>query len=296
MKMKNPFLKLAWKRKQKRADAKSHQRSVLAGSIAAVAASVLSLAGVSSAGAATFTWGNNTGAWSTGSNWTGGIDPTSDPTNILIFGGGGPGYTATDDIIGLNPILLNQISLNNLTTLADTIAATGTTSFSFAGAAAPQITQNGLGAFIISVPITLDTNGLTFNGTGPGQVTLSGVITGPGSPLTFSGYNTTVLSGNNSSTLTGDITINSGTLSVATDGAASSSLGVSNNQIIFGTLGGGTLQLTGTFGTLQATRNVVLNGNGTFDVATSATIAGTISGNGSLFKRNTGTLTLTGGS
>src|SRR2546430_1767054 len=75
-------------------------------------------------------------------------------------------------------------------------------------------------------------------GAGRGQVTLSGALTGTAtSGLTFSGYNTTVLSGGAANTFTGNITINSGTLSVAAD----NNLGNAANTITFGALGGGTL-------------------------------------------------------
>ena len=245
---------------------------------------------------ATLNWSNITGNFSTGYEW-GGTAPTgTDATATLVFGGGGPAYIATDDLIGLSSFQLNQITLNNLTTLADAIA--GTPALNFSTSATPTIQQNGLGAFTISSAITLGNNGLTIGGTGPGLLTLSGLVTGTATSnaLTLSGFNTTVLS-NAANTFTGNVLINSGALSVATDGTVAGTntpLGALTNSITFGSLGGGILAMTGTFGTLNASRSVTFTGNGTIDVATSATIAGTLSGAGNMFKQNAGTLTLTG--
>src|SRR2546426_733433 len=67
--------------------------------ISALIISQLSPLMLAAANAATFTWDATTGNWSTAADWTGGVAPTSiDPTTVLIFGGGGPAYTATDDI------------------------------------------------------------------------------------------------------------------------------------------------------------------------------------------------------
>ena len=113
--------------------------------------------------------------------------------------------------------------------------------------------------------------------------------TTPTSPVTA-----TALAYTQANTFTGTITINSGALSVASDLAlGATNVTTSNaNAITFGALGGGTLALTTGFAT--SARPVTFTGNGTFDTASgvTATLSGLLSGNGSFFKQDTGTLTL----
>lgn len=105
-----------------------------------------------------------------------------------------------------------------------------------------------------------------------------------GGVVTKVGTGTLTLSGSNSHS--GGTRINGGVLSVETD----SNLGAGTGALA---LFGGTLRTTGNFG---STRNVALEGPGTFDVAnaTYLTFDSTFSGTGGLTKSGSGLLTLNG--
>jgi len=111
----------------------------------------------------------------------------SDPNAVLNFDLPG-GYTATNDFAG--QFQLNQLVFN-VGVEAPAAATTITGNQLYFTGAAPSITQSGFGAITISNAIQIGTNGLTFNGTGPGSVTLSNTaaITGAAATnaLTFSG-------------------------------------------------------------------------------------------------------------
>ncbi|MBD8880802.1 autotransporter-associated beta strand repeat-containing protein [Rhodanobacter sp. 7MK24] len=103
---------------------------------------------------------------------------------------------------------------------------------------------------------------------GTGGVTLNGGI------QTFSGANAYL----------GATTLNGGTLVVSAD----ANLGQSTAVLAFN---GGTLENDGVFVT---TRNISLVGTGTLQTDADLTVSGNISGNGTLIKTGTGTLTLNG--
>ena len=137
---------------------------------------------------------------------------------------------------------------------------------------------------------------LTLSGSGTAN-SISGIIGAGSGGVTVSGA-TWALSGVN--TYTGATTITAGVLSIGTisNGGTASNLGAASTTAANLTLGGGTLQYTGT--TASTNRNFVLTAGttSTIDVATAATNL-TISGastntTGGLTKIGAGTLTLSG--
>ncbi len=137
--------------------------------------------------AATFTWGNTSGGWSTGAAWQGGASPTGlNPTDILIFGGdvGNTGLPTT--YISTNNIAASPFQLNELRfTATDVSPATSGLSHLIGGSvirfsgSTPAINHNGTANIIVDTPIQL-VNGLTIGGTGTGRVTANNAISGYG--------------------------------------------------------------------------------------------------------------------
>jgi autotransporter-associated beta strand protein len=140
------------------------------------------------AGAATYTWTNATGSWSTPANWTQNAAPSGvDATDILIFGEAATPqtvYTSTAD--GPSPFLLNSLLF------AETAQAGSSTTIAGnplrMGGTSPQILQNGAGtvvlqnALAVAAPLTLGGNGagvVTFNGplSGTAEITKTGSST-----------------------------------------------------------------------------------------------------------------------
>jgi autotransporter-associated beta strand protein len=229
-----------------------------------------------------FDWDNTTGNWSAGSSniastkWQNSaisnstdkriLAPVGEVTHnmVLTFGGSGSSsYTSTND---LNPtggaFKLNRLRLNSTSSATNTIAGNPLSMSNDNGFnVTPMIEQRNTGAFVINNTIDIP-KGLIVGGTGSGQVTLGGVVSGAGG-LTKQGSYTLILTGNN--TYSGGTTISGGTLQVGT--------------------GGGTGAITGNV-TNNAT--LVVNRSGTL------TLPGNVSGSGNLIKNGTGSLTLTG--
>ncbi len=149
--------------------------------------------------------------------------------------------------------------------------------------------QIGTGETIGSISGNITNNGtLTFDRSD--VLTFAGVISGTGNLIQI-GNGTTILAGNN--TYTGNTTINAGVLSISQDANLGAAPGTPvANQI---TMDGGILQATASF-TLNSNRGVTLRTGATFDVTDAhvLTIAGTITGPGSLTETGTGTLILSG--
>lgn len=126
-------------------------------------------------------------------------------------------------------------------------------------------------------------SGYTFTGTTGSLLSGSGV-------LTKAGAGTMVLSGDNSTTFTGSISIVNGTVRIT----AENNLGAAGNDV---TLNSGTLNVGGTF-TANAGKVITVTGSGTLDVDVNQTLtlgtAGQLSGSGTLTKAGNGTLTLSG--
>lgn len=142
---------------------------------------------IASGEAATYIWANTTGNWSDGANWTNGTaPPADDPLTSLTFGGDvgtvlfPTPYTSTNNI-GTGSFLLNAITLQATGAAPDKpahviAAATPANALLFTGAS-PQIVQIGSGAITFTTPIQSTTT-LAFAGSGTGQVTLNGPVSG----------------------------------------------------------------------------------------------------------------------
>jgi fibronectin-binding autotransporter adhesin len=288
MKMPRPFLKLARKKKQHLAG-KSRKPSLLAGSIALLAASAFSLTIAPSAEAAIVYWdinGTTAGASNTGTaagTWDG------PPTGVNAF------WNSASDGAG-----------------AVSLWSDGDVAVFSAGGNATQ-------AFTIAVSGTVKIGGLTFE---EGLVTLSGgtlqmtvnsnfdVASGITAivnstvdgafDLTKTGAGTLVLGGTN--TYTGRTLISGGTLSISTDANLGTAPGLTADSISF--TGSSTLQFTGTGNpTINSNRGITIGNTftGTVQVVASAnTVAygGIITGAaGTTFtKTGAGTLDLSGNS
>jgi autotransporter-associated beta strand protein len=210
--------------------------------------------GIRPAAAATSTWGGGTsGSWSVAGNWAPSGVPASDQTTQLIFGATG-NATMTDDIAG-------TLSLNSMTFNAGgpTYVLTGNglnfvTNTTTTPTTLPQLVSNSSNSVSLNLPITLTGN---LGVSGSGNVTLGGAIGGNGS-LTMNGTGTLTLSG--PSTFAGGTSVQSGTVSVATDAA----LGTGNVS------GGsaGTLAATASFGTTKS----FIMGGGTITVPAGQTL------------------------
>ncbi len=127
-------------------------------------------------------------------------------------------------------------------------------------------------SYTVSNPIESDANGV---GGGTGGIVMSGT-------------GILVLATPNS--YAGSTDFEGGTTQVSAD----NQLGLSQNPLVFGTSGNGTLELTSTF-TFPTTRTVTINGAGgtiQTDPSVTTTVSGPISGTGALTKSGTGTLVL----
>ncbi len=155
--------------------------------------------------------------------------------------------------------------------------------------------QNGSGTVIIDVPVVLVGSDTLWGGTGSGQVTVNGQISGSVGITKSEGTWALVLTGAN--TYTGDTVINAGTISIGADSALGAVPGSVNATSL--TLDGGTLTTTSSF-TLNANRGLTLGaGAGTVSVASGTTLTynGIIAGSSTadaLIKTGAGTLVLGG--
>src|SRR5438445_4575066 len=165
---------------------------------------------------------------------------------------------------------------------------------------AAQTWRNNSGNLLTIGAGGVDANGKALTVDGSGNTTISGVVSDGkgGAPITKAGSGTLTLSGTN--TFGGALTIQSGTLSIATINNASSN-GVLGNSATAVTLGGsgttGTLLYTGSTASSTKTFTMATGGTGVFDVTnsgTTLTLSGVIGGSGNLTKAGSGTLTLSG--
>ncbi len=242
-------------------------------------------------------------------------------TNAVLRFAGTGGYTATNNLnltATGNRHLVTRIILN-ATAGTSTIAATGSNAFRFDSTigVAPQIRQDGAGAFNISHPLDLTGRNLELAGNGAGRVTLAGTIgqqSGQTGSIIKSGTSTFALGGNN--TYTGGTTVNGGTLLVTNTAGSGSGTGTGAVAVNSGgTLGGtgtisgattvnagGTIRGdsgTGT-GTLNLANTTILGAAGSTGGTLAARLAvnggGTVTGNSKLaLGSNTLNLVSTGG-
>ena len=159
-----------------------------------------------------FTWTSAVaGFWADATKWTNDAaivvapDTAGKSNYVLNFTQAGT-YTTTHDLT--NGFLMNRLNFGGAVTLAGSgVALTND------GAALPQINQNSGSGVIISPPVSLAAD-VTVAGSGNGQVTLAGVISGGGS-LTKDNSGTLLIRGiSPPNTYAGGTIINSGTLSL----------------------------------------------------------------------------------
>ena len=156
------------------------------------------------------------------------------------------------------------------------------------------------GSLTLSSSATVGGSGEDLTVGGSGNTIMNGVIGTGGGSLTKDGAGTLTLGATN--TFTGGLTVDNGTLSIATFNGASSDGPLGNNSSV--TLGSssnttGTLEYTGTTTSSTMPFTLALGGIGAFQIdsgLTDLTLSGLISSTGGLTKTGTGTLTLSDGS
>lgn len=142
-------------------------------------AMIITLAMVGQAHAQSWT-ANANGVWSVGSNWQGGVVPTSGTTTALSFSAIGlNGYTATND---LGPFTLRALTLSNETNDLLAVVNGAGSSLSFDGVT-PNLFVGGPGPTSLSGGTVNVVATLTIRDTsspGPGNFTLSSALAGAG--------------------------------------------------------------------------------------------------------------------
>jgi fibronectin-binding autotransporter adhesin len=266
---------------------------------------------------ATGTWGTSN-FWNSSSTGTGGtLQTTTANTNDLHFSSG-TNYT------GSFTVTVNGArSANSIIFEEGTLTLSGGTSITLGGGGGVNsglIFNSGTGANTISTAIILGStaaftnnddslqtisgtvnNGvfaLTLANTSTGGITLSNVISGSGA-VTINNIGTGVTTfSNTGSTYSGQLTVQSGTLSIdtANDSGSNGELGNNGNAVILGGSGTtGTLEYTGVTDASSKKFTMALGGTGVFQVdtaATTLTLSGVIDGSGGLTKTGAGTLSL----
>ncbi|MCX6873992.1 MAG: autotransporter-associated beta strand repeat-containing protein [Verrucomicrobia bacterium] len=157
-----------------------------------------------------FTWTDPvTGNWSDSSKWTNDLATGSKPVAAgqpyyaLNFTQPGT-YTTTNDLS--DGFLLNQLNFGGAVTLAGTNSLALTTN----DTTLPTVKQNSASGVAIDTPVSLAAE-VTVGGTGSGQVTLAGLVSGTGG-LTKDTSGVLQLYGLVPNTYSGGTIINSGTL------------------------------------------------------------------------------------
>jgi hypothetical protein len=159
--------------------------------------------------AAVFSWtgpgGTQTsptsGNWNVAGNWVGGLPPTNDLSTALDFGGSSSTpYTSTHN---LGQMQVSALSFSSSAPVAQTISAAAGSSLQLVSDIFfdPTITQNGSGAFVVNVPMTLANNltfATAFGVTDAGSITLGGNLSGTGNLTHTSDSALLILSGDNS--------------------------------------------------------------------------------------------------
>jgi len=233
------------------------------------------------ASANTISWtGTTDTTWATGTNWTGGIAPTNDPSSdIALFNQTTYTNQPNAGTTSINGLLIGDGSTSTgALTLSGTSLTIGSSGISMLGNA---------GTATISSPITLaaaqtwsnaSANTLTISGTvanggflltsgGSGNTTISGIISGTGG-LTKTGSGTLTLS-TATNTFSGGLTISGGTLSYDSNVRLGGTSGTAGAV----TIDGGTLKTTNT-ASITNTHAITIGSNGgTINVAGTATSA-----------------------
>lgn len=230
------------------------------------------------------TWNGNgaNNSWSTGLNWSDTTAPTSGVLSKVAFGGS----------TRLAPDLNSDYLLHTLRFNSDagsfTLGSTSAKTLTFAGAL-PSILQQSASSQAITVGITLNT-GLTVNGTGAGDLTLSGVIGGVGG-ITTTTIGKLILTGNNS--YAGATVIQGGIVNIQNANALGSTAAGTTVNV------GGALEVQG--GISVGAEALTLNGTGVSGNGSVRNLSGNNSfaggvtlGSSSSIQSDSGTLTMSG--
>ena len=193
------------------------------------------------------TWTNiAAGTWSTGANWVGGVAPTAGGSTdaLLVFNTSTYAGASSNDLAGI--FQLNRVNFGNV---LPTMTVSGNAlSFTLDSATLPQINLDSANDVTISNNLTLAAS-TTVGGTGAGDLTLLGIISGAssltktsGSNLTLSGVNTysggtvvnngTFTIGNKNGCGTGAITLAAGTTFQQANFEGNSSVGALPNALV----------------------------------------------------------------
>ena len=283
--------------------------------------------------ASTYTGGTTMSAGTININSVGaaGNGPLGNGGTFVINGGAIDNTSGSAKVVvNVNPITLggnfafstSAGTANNNLTLPGAITMAADRTFTLNGAGALTLSglltntadsvrtltvNNGAGTTAASL-LTIGSYNLTGAGStaarnniinGTGNVTISGVVgngISAGSGLTYNGIGVLTLGGAN--TFTGQLTVATGTLSIASinNVSANGTLGNSdmNLPVILGSSGGntGTLRYTAASGSSDKAFTLAAGGTGAFDVTTALTLIGLIDGSGNLTKTGAGNLTL----
>ncbi len=202
----------------------------------------------------TFQWsGNGTNAnWTTPGNWSGGVAPTGDGNETLVFPSGAAKLTNIDDLpVGANAFTGVTLAASGYDITVNNSLALGASGLSLTAAGTETINAaSGAGIFLFSgesfttvsgATLTINANVTEMNGrltiAGNGNTTLGGSLAGT-SGLTTTETGTLTL--NAASTYTGTTLVNAGTVNAYTN----TPLGV-NSDVTVAT--GATLNVVGTF-------------------------------------------------
>ena len=202
----------------------------------------------------TFQWtGNGANAnWTTPGNWSGGVAPTGDGNETLVFPSGAAKLTNIDDLpVGGNAFAGITLAASGYNITVNNPLALGASGLSLTAAGTDTINAaSGAGIFLFSgesfttasgATLTINANVTEMNGrltiAGNGNTTLDGSLVGT-SGLTVTETGTLTL--NSASTYTGTTLINAGTVNAYTN----TPLGV-NSDVTVAT--GATLNVVGTF-------------------------------------------------
>ncbi len=298
----------------------TNQNLIISGPISGSGTPTLINAGATgtTASGQTLTLGGNNTGWNTNLNIPAGMNVSFSTANsqnngtrtvnttATLLGGIGVGYdpgatlptftntrtgASTGGVFGVNAVL----------------AATTTFDLSTLGGGGMFLGSQGTGTYAAT---SLTPDGTTYRlGGGGGTLTISSTPLSGANDVVIgdsraNGGGTIVL-GSTAQTFSGTVTVNNGTLSIASfpnAGSASGPLGTGSTAVVLGgTTTTGTLTYSG--GTTTSNRPITLNGTGggAFNVSTAATnltLSGAVTANGTapLSKVGAGTLTLSGSS
>ena len=257
-----------------------------------------------------FTWNTAVaGNWSESAKWTNDLATGSKPISTgqafytLNFTQAGT-YTATNDLS--NGFVLNQLNFAGAVTLAGTNGLALTAN----GATLPTVNQNSASGVLIAPPVSLAAN-VTVAGSGNGQVSLGGLVSGTGQLIKNSSGGLQLRGHTAQNTYSGGTIVNSGTLQlgyfdgattfVSTDPLGTGPVTLNSGTITFDratasnalTVNGGTLANYNGWNSAW-TGPITLNATLTADVPNQLNFNGVISGTGGIIKTSGGPLYLSG--